>query len=528
MLPPFSPMNLALQIGDTRIPCDRVLQQLYDSQLLPQLLREMVIDELIDRVARENQIDLIPNQAEFDQLSAQVASITPFQGMNSEQIETITRRTLKLHKFKQAGWGHKVSSYFQTVQSQLYRVSYSILQVEDGSLAQELFFRIQSGEQSFAELAVEYSQADSAGRGGLVGPILSREIPAGIGQVLQRLAPGELSPLFRLDNCYGFIRLNEATPPQLDENMHQVLLDELFESWIQEQITTEIGTDGEISIAPTTTLVEQPPELTPATTTRIDGNGSTDNSPPLADLFAPDFAYREPEALAEPPQIQPGDTPEVTVVTEPEHQDLKISTGFFFPNRQKDPTLPASNPTTDTAATVPDPGTASTFVLPPDLEATTPPVVEAQHRSRKLAIGIALLATLSLAAISIRQYLSQSPLPNPAAAPSITPNPKPTNSTQTTDLPPSLATARTFIQPGDATSHYQAILIAQKIPAADPAAAEAQQAIDLWSQEIYKIAQGYADKKLWRIAIGTAKMIQPNTSSYSAAQVSMSEWQRQE
>ncbi len=527
MLPPFSPMNLALQIGDTRIPCDRVLQQLYDSQLLPQLLREMVIDELIDRVARENQIDLIPTQAEFDQLSAQVASIAPFQGMNSEQIETITRRTLKLHKFKQAGWGHKVSSYFQTIQSQLYRVSYSILQVEDGSLAQELFFRIQSGEQSFAELAVEYSQADSAQRGGLVGPILSREIPAALGQVLQRLAPGELSPLFRIDNCYGFIRLNDALPPQLDENMHQVLLDELFESWIKEQIATEIGTNGEISISPTTTLVEQPPEPAPATTTRIDGNGSMDDSSPLADLFAPDFAYREPEVLTTPPQIQPNDTPEVTVVTEPEHQDLKISTGFFFPNRQKDPTLPAAEPTTLTAATAPAADTGSTFVLPPDLEATTPPIIEAQYRSRKLAIGIALLATISLSAIAIRQYLSQSPRPQPAA-PSITPNPKPTNSTQTTDLPPSLATARTFIQPGDATSHYQAILIAQKIPATDPAAAEAQQAIDLWSQEIYKIAQGYADKKLWRIAIGTAKMIKPNTSSYSAAQVSMSEWHRQE
>jgi parvulin-like peptidyl-prolyl isomerase len=241
-------MNLALQIGNSQIPCDRVLQQLYDAQLLPQLLREIVIDELIDRVAGDYQIDLTPTPEEFERLSAQVAEITPFQGMNADQIEAITLRTLKLHKFKQAGWGHKVSGYYQSVQHQLYRVSYSILQVEDGLIAQEVFFRVQSGEQSFAELAVQYSQDPSAKKGGLVGPMLSRDLSPAIAQVLQQLSPGQLSPLFQIERNYGFIRLNELTPPQLDENMHQVLLDELFESWIQAQIANEFGADGDISI----------------------------------------------------------------------------------------------------------------------------------------------------------------------------------------------------------------------------------------------------------------------------------------
>ena len=150
-------MNLALHIGDNRISGDRVLQQLYEAQLLPQLLREMVIDELVDRVAEENHIDLTPTQVEFDRLYEQVSQISPFQGMNSEQLATITTRTLKLHKFKQAGWGHKISSYYHTVEDQLHRVAYSIFQSEYGLLAQEVFFRIQSGEQSFAELAIQYS-----------------------------------------------------------------------------------------------------------------------------------------------------------------------------------------------------------------------------------------------------------------------------------------------------------------------------------------------------------------------------------
>lgn len=381
-------MNLALQIGDSLIPCDRVLQQLSEAQLLPQLLREMVIDDLIDRVAREHQIDLTPTPAEFDKLTEQVAGITPFRGMNSAQIEAITYRTLKLHKFKQAGWGHKVSSYYQTIQQKLYRVSYSILQVEDGLLAQELFFRIQSGEQSFAELAIKYSHDPSAKKGGLIGPIFSREILATHGQILQQLAPGELSSLFRLDGCYGFIRLNDVIPPQLDENMHQILLDELFESWIQAQIATEVDPDRATVIAPITSIVQQPP-------TEI----------PIVDIFAPDFTYH-PEIATAPPQSP--DVPEVTVVTEPAQTDLEISTGFFFPNRQKNTSVPTSNLTSATTPSASAASDNSAFTLPPDLEVTTPPIVQAQNRSRQLVIGIAIIATITLTAIGANRYLAQS------------------------------------------------------------------------------------------------------------------------
>ena len=180
-------MNLVLQIANNQIPFDRVLEKMSEAQLLPQLLREIITDELIDRVARENQIDLTPTSEELDRLIAEVTKIRPFQGMNSDQITAIAARTIKVHKFKQAGWGHKVSSYYQAVQHQLYRLSYSILQVEDGLLAQELFFRVQSGEQSFAEIAIKYSQDTSAQSGGSIGLILSRAIDPSILQVIQPL-----------------------------------------------------------------------------------------------------------------------------------------------------------------------------------------------------------------------------------------------------------------------------------------------------------------------------------------------------
>jgi parvulin-like peptidyl-prolyl isomerase len=259
-------MNKALQIGDIQVSCAQVLAQLQDSPLLTQLLQEIATEELIDRLANQLQLDLTPTPAEFDQLSTQIAGITTFQGMNSEQIAAITTRTLKLQKFKQAGWGNRVSAYYQSVQHQLHRVTYSILQVEDGLLAQELFFRIQSGEQSFAELAIEYSQDQTAKNGGAVGPILVKDLPPAIAGVLSQLTPGGLSPLFQLDHYYGFIRLDRLVSPQLDEQMYQVLLDELFDNWIKSQLPTA-------------------PELALFTSTTITANSANNSQ-----LFAPDFS----------------------------------------------------------------------------------------------------------------------------------------------------------------------------------------------------------------------------------------------
>ena len=390
-------MNLALHIGDNRISGDRVLQQLYEAQLLPQLLREMVIDELVDRVAEENHIDLTPTQVEFDRLYEQVSQISPFQGMNSEQLATITTRTLKLHKFKQAGWGHKISSYYHTVEDQLHRVAYSIFQAEDGLLAQEVFFRIQSGEQSFAELAIQYSIDPSAPRGGNVGPVASREIPPQIQQVLSKLNPGQLSPLLQFDRNYGFVRLNDLIKPQLDEGTSQVLIDELFENWIQAQLATEVG-GGDISIAPTTPTIEQPSD-----TPQIDSS-APEFLQPLPDIFIPDFGYQEAALPQIPPAPVPiDDTPDISIVTEPEDFDLDISTGFFFPDAKKDRSGVSSNLTAKGIPPIEEIDNIKPWLDPPE-DLSPSPIDRAQGRSRILVGTIGLAIALS---ICVTQYSSR-------------------------------------------------------------------------------------------------------------------------
>jgi parvulin-like peptidyl-prolyl isomerase len=227
-------MNSSLDLSNYQISGDRVLQQLRDSQLLPQLVQEIAIDDLVKRHARSLSIDLSYTQIEFEQLSTELLQFPFCQGMNSEQLIGIIDRQLKLKKFKQAKWGDEVADYFCSQKDGLDRVVLSILQVSDALLAQELYFRIQAGEQSFTEIALDYSESEAAQDGGIVGPMLVRDLPPDIRAIICKLTPGEVTHLFKIEQLYTYFRLDELSPAELDDRTNQLLLDELFDLWIKE------------------------------------------------------------------------------------------------------------------------------------------------------------------------------------------------------------------------------------------------------------------------------------------------------
>lgn len=226
-------MTLVLDVGKYQIPSDRVMQQLRDIQILPQLMAEMTIDELVDRTANIMSIDLSCTQTEFDKLATELPNISGFKGLNLEQIAGIVDRQLRLNKFKKAKWGDEIQTYFHSQSAGLDRVILSVLQVPDALLAQELKFRIQAGEQSFTEIVLDYSEGDGAENGGVIGPILVRDLPPGIGEIISQLQPGEISDLFQLDTLYTYFRLDELSPAKLDDRMENLLLDELFNNWTE-------------------------------------------------------------------------------------------------------------------------------------------------------------------------------------------------------------------------------------------------------------------------------------------------------
>ncbi|MFN6465221.1 MAG: peptidylprolyl isomerase [Nostoc sp. DedVER02] len=239
-------MTEAIQIGNRTITASELISLLASYQMLPQLQRELIIDEAIEQ-SRFEKVVIECTPEEIAQAKQQFYAEKQFkneediqawiarQGLTPEQLEVITTRKLKIEKFKQATWGNKLESYFFQSKAKLDKVIYSLLRTQDVGIAQELYFRIQAKENSFADLAREYSLGPEAQTGGLVGPIELNALHPVMVQMLSSSQPGQILPPTRIADWFVILRLEKFIPAQLDEFMKVRLLNELFEIWLQEQ-----------------------------------------------------------------------------------------------------------------------------------------------------------------------------------------------------------------------------------------------------------------------------------------------------
>jgi len=204
-----------LTIGERQFGPKEIVAALHQHNLLPQLIRELVIDAAIEGI-------------ECTETEQQIA--------RSDPSETIDLRQLKIEKFKQQQWGDRVESYFLERKTKLDRAIYSLLRTKDVGMAQELYCRLLEEEASFEELARQYSQGPEAKTGGLVGPVeLSNPHPT-LAKMLSIGEPGKLWPPTLLKEWYVIVRLEKFIPAQLDEKMRQQMLDEQFQLWLREQV----------------------------------------------------------------------------------------------------------------------------------------------------------------------------------------------------------------------------------------------------------------------------------------------------
>ncbi|MUH01241.1 peptidylprolyl isomerase [Scytonema sp. UIC 10036] len=233
-------MTEVLQIGNRKIAASELLSLLGSYQMLPQLLQELIIDEAITAIECTPE-EIAQAQKQFyakHQLrsEADIKKWMTYFGLAPHQLNFIVARQLKIEKFKQLTWGNKLETYFFQCKTKLDKVIYSLLRTQDMGVTRELFFRIFAKEQSFAELAREYSQGPEAQTGGLVGPVELSTLHPSMLQMLSNSQPGKLLPPTQIGEWFVIVRLEKYLPAQLDEPMRARLLNEFYENWLKEQL----------------------------------------------------------------------------------------------------------------------------------------------------------------------------------------------------------------------------------------------------------------------------------------------------
>ncbi len=236
-------MTVALQIGDRTLSGSDVIVQLQQYGLLQSLVKEIVLETALDEWSRseasawteEDESQAIQQVKTQQALQAMAPQQTPQPQGSAEMVQKLAVKRAKLDKFKEWQWGNKVESYFLQRKVRLDRVIYSLLRLKDAAIAQELFFRLESEEAVFSDLATEYSQGPEANTGGLIGPADLGGCHPRLAEMMRVSHPNQLWPPTRVEDWWVIVRLEKFMPAQLDEPMRRRLLEELFLSWLQEE-----------------------------------------------------------------------------------------------------------------------------------------------------------------------------------------------------------------------------------------------------------------------------------------------------
>jgi parvulin-like peptidyl-prolyl isomerase len=217
-----------------------IISLLANYRMLPQLWREMAIDDAIAEILLTSDEEAIAQQ-QFDQkyqlLNPQIRMIwVRDRGISVESLSELAFREFKIEKFKIVTFSAHLESYFLSHKSELDRAVYSLLRVREPEVAQELFFRLQAREQTFAELASQYSIGPEAQTKGMVGPVELKRIHPNLAKKLLTAKESQICPPIQLGESVGIVRLEKLIPAQLDEATKSQLLNQMFEEWLRKRV----------------------------------------------------------------------------------------------------------------------------------------------------------------------------------------------------------------------------------------------------------------------------------------------------
>ncbi len=211
--------------------------------LLRGLVKQQVIAEAIQAVAlsaEERQQASIRFHNAID--PAQVAaSMARTHGWGPEDLSWQVELEPRIRRFSQERFGAKGEARFLRRKAQLDRVVYSLLRLQDGPLARELYFQLSSGEVDFAQLAWKYSGGPEKLTSGVVGPRPLSDAHPDLVERLRTAQPGQVIEPFAVASWWLVVRLDHHLPASYDAAMAERMASEAFQEWADEETTARMA-----------------------------------------------------------------------------------------------------------------------------------------------------------------------------------------------------------------------------------------------------------------------------------------------
>jgi parvulin-like peptidyl-prolyl isomerase len=219
-------------------------RQLARHQLLLPLLRQEVVSRAVSQVQlpAEQQQQALQEWAARKGIRSpeQLAAVCRSEALTEDDVQVQAQLPLRVAHHCREHFLHRAEQRFLARKHQLDQVVYSLLRVESGALAQELYLRIAEGEADFADLAAQYAKGPEQTTRGVVGPAPILQAHPALAERLRTSKPGQLSPPLQIEQWWLVVRLEVMRPATFDDAMQERMGRELFEEWVEEQVNAMV------------------------------------------------------------------------------------------------------------------------------------------------------------------------------------------------------------------------------------------------------------------------------------------------
>jgi parvulin-like peptidyl-prolyl isomerase len=216
---------------------------------MPELLQGVLRQKIIERHAKQMGIVLTSEELQaaadrFRMVNKLESAEATWQWLQNNHLsvddfEKLISQNLLAERLAQHLFAPQVEHFFH--QNLLDYTGATIYEVvlEDRDVAMEIFYSLQEGDLSFADVAYQYiPDPELRRRGGYIGTLGRKQMRPEISAAVFAAKPPQLlKPVVTAIGVH-LIYVEEILEPLLTGDLRQVILADIFNQWLQQQIAT--------------------------------------------------------------------------------------------------------------------------------------------------------------------------------------------------------------------------------------------------------------------------------------------------
>jgi parvulin-like peptidyl-prolyl isomerase len=231
----------------TDISQSELFHQLKISGKIPEMIHGILQQRVLEQAAKELRIDISDEELQegadrfrvANKLESANATERWLQDrmLSMDDFEQLVTTNLLTYKVADRLFGEQVAPHFhQNILNYAAAVIYEVV-VSDRNLAIELFYAIQEGDMSFADVAQRYGQdSETQRKGGYLGSVPRQKmLPEVSAAVFAAQPPQIVEPILSAKGTY-LIWVEEIVNPTLDDSLREQIRWQLFQEWLQQKI----------------------------------------------------------------------------------------------------------------------------------------------------------------------------------------------------------------------------------------------------------------------------------------------------